>query len=117
MIKLKKVWLCGMGFMMAGAALAEAKYVAPADVKSRGTKVSEYMFYNQDADKDGKMTLEEFKNQAQTRDVKQHNRALKKKGLYMTPEKQFEVMDTDKDGKITPEELAKFLDEQRSKMN
>ncbi len=116
-MKLKNVWLCGMGFILAGMSLSEAKYRAPADVKSQGTKTSRYMFYNQDKDKDGKLTLEEFKNQAQTRDVKQNNRYLKKKGLYLPPEKQFEIMDEDKDGKITPEDLAKFLDEQRAKLD
>ncbi len=95
----------------------QAKYVAPADVKSRGTKVSNYMFYNQDADKDGKLTLEEFKSQRMTRDVEQKNRLLKKKGLYKSPEEQFKLMDEDGDGKISPEDLAKYLDEQNRALN
>ena len=96
------------------SAVAEAKYKAPADVKSRGTKVSAYMFQNQDADGDGKLTLEEFKNQRMTKDVEQRNRYLRKKGAYRTPEEQFKAMDADDDGKITQEDLAKFLDAQRA---
>ena len=117
MVKFKNVWLCGMGFVLAASTMAQAKYKVPDDVKSVGTKKSNYVFYNQDADKDGKLTLEEFKNQVETRDVKQRNRYLKKKGLYLSPEEQFKAMDTDNDGKITPEDLAKFYDEQSAKMN
>ena len=62
MVKFKNVWLCGMGFVLATSTLAQAKYKVPDDVKSFGTKKSNYVFYNQDADKDGKLTLEEFKN-------------------------------------------------------
>ncbi len=94
-----------------------AKYKTPADVKSVGTKTSNYIFYNQDADKDGMLTLEEFKNQRITKDVEQKNRLLKKKGLYKTPEEQFKIMDEDGDGKISPEDLSKYLDQQRKALN
>ena len=96
---------------------AQAKYKTPADVKSVGTKTSNYIFYNQDVDKDGKLTLEEFKNQRMTKDVEQKNRLLKKKGLYKSPEEQFKIMDEDGDGKISPEDLSKYLDEQRKALN
>ncbi len=111
---MKKVWLCGMGFLMAASTVVQAKYVAPADVKTRGTKTSAYMFSQQDADGDGKLTLEEFKNQRETRDVKERNRYLKKKGVYKSPEEQFKEMDEDGDGKISQEDLAKYLDKQRA---
>ncbi len=111
---MKKLFVLGLVILGLAAAAAEAKYVAPKDVKSRGTKVSAYMFYNQDADGDGQLTLEEFKNQRMTKDVEQRNRYLRKKGVYKTPEEQFKAMDTDKDGKITPEDLARFLDTQRA---
>lgn len=114
---MKKVWLCGMGFLLMGATAIEAKYVAPDNVKSRGTKVSGYMMKNQDGDGDGKLTLEEFKNHTMTKDMKQNIRQQKKKGVYKTPEEQFKIMDEDGDGKITAEDLAKFLDKQREEMN
>lgn len=113
---MKKFAIALLSGLLLFGAVCEAKYKAPEGVRSQGTKKSTYIFHNQDADGDGKLTLEEFKNQNETRDVKQENRFLKKKGLYKTPEEQFKEMDVDNDGKITPEDLAKFYDNQSKEL-
>ena len=107
-----KVFSALLGVMLVFSNVAAAKYKAPEGIKSQGTKKSAYIFYNQDKDKDGKLTLEEYKNQVMTKDVEQHIRYLKKKGVYKTPEEEFKEMDEDGDGQISQEELARYYDRQ-----
>ena len=102
-------------FMLAFVYEAEAKYNAPAGIVSRSDKIANWQMNELDADRDGKLSLDEFKRKVANygRDERRNVRRAKKEGFYMSPEQQFKAADTDEDGFLSSAELADFVRKQR----
>lgn len=102
-------------FMLAFVYEAEAKYNAPAGIVSRSDKIANWQMDKLDTNKDGKLSLDEFKRKVENygRDERRNVRRAKKEGFYMSPEQQFKAADTDKDGFLSDAELSGFIREQR----
>ena len=102
-------------FVMACVCEAEAKYNAPAGIVSRSDKIANWQLDELDSDKDGKLSLDEFKRKVDNygRDERRNVRRAKKEGFYMSPEQQFKAADADEDGFLSDAELAEFIRAQR----
>lgn len=102
-------------FLMLFIGVAEAKYNAPEGIVSRSDKIANWQMNELDANKDGKLSVDEFKRKAENygRDERRNVRRAKKEGFYMSPEQQFKAADTDKDGFLSDAELADFIRQQR----
>ena len=59
---MKKFAIALLSGVLLFGAVCEAKYKAPEGVRSQGTKKSTYIFHNQDADGDGKLTKTKMKH-------------------------------------------------------
>ena len=82
---------------------AEAKYNAPEGIVSRSDKIANWQLDELDTDKDGKLSLDEFKRKVDNygREERRNVRRAKKKGKYMSPEQQFKAADADEDGLLS----------------
>ncbi len=93
---------------------AEAKYNPPKDVPqvSYAQKIAVSEMNRLDKDGDGKLSPEEFgaKTRTYTRTEERNVRRARKKGLYQTPEQQFEAADADGDGFLTFGELSDYIE-------
>ncbi len=63
--------------------------------------------------KDDKMTLEQFKNRAITRQDRRHMRKDQKAGNFKTDDEKFKEMDEDEDGFVTRDEMYKYISKTR----
>ena len=114
---MKKLFLYATVAMLA-VCDAEAKYNPPANYITNSQKIAMYQMNMYDADNDGKLTPEEFKNKSQvanTRETRRQVRRAKKEGIYQEPDEQFKTIDTNSDGYITLPELNKYISEQTTK--
>lgn len=104
-----------LSLLIGFSGLALAKYTAPEGIVSRSDKIANWQVNELDADKDGKLTVDEYKQKTEnySREERRNVRKAKKEGKYMTPEEQFKAMDKDKDGKVSNEEMAEFVKKQR----
>lgn len=97
--------------------IAEAKYNAPAGIESRSEKIANWQLGELDADRDGKLSPDEFNRKVDNygRNERRNVRRAKKEGIYMSVQQQFKKADTDKDGFLSDAELANFIRMQRDK--
>lgn len=98
---------------------ASAKYNPPKDAPqvSRAQKIAVGELNRLDADKDGKLSPEEFgaKVKMYTRTEEKKARRARKKGIYHSPSDQFALADKDEDGFLTFGELSAYIEEYQKK--
>ena len=92
-----------------------AKYNPPKDVPqvSYAQKIAIGEINRLDKDRDGRLSPEEFgaKVGTYTRTEEKNVRRARKKGIYQTPDQQFEAADKDGDGFLTFQELSDYVEE------
>ena len=89
---------------------AEAKYVYPEGATTTTERKVNRRINNYDADKDGDLSLEEYKNfcAVRTRDDRRMERRARKNGSYLSPEETFKAMDKDGDGVVSSSEMLEY---------
>lgn len=90
--------------------VAEAKYVYPEGATTTTERKVNRRINNYDADKDGDLSLEEYKNfrAVRTRDDRRMERRARKTGNYVSPEDAFNAMDKNGDGVVTRDEMLEY---------
>ena len=90
--------------------VVEAKYKYPEGATTTTERRINRRMNRYDTDKDGEITLEDYKNyrQPRTRDERRMERRAKNHGTYVSPEDAFKAMDEDGDGRVTKEEMLKY---------
>jgi len=110
-----KYLLLGVFLLFCGT--AEALYTRPMGVKSQSDWNAEYMFRYLDKDKDGRLSLDEYKQKNMTQDVKQFESLDKSMGIYRTPEEEFKMMDLAGTGYISVGDLSYYLSHHQRERN
>lgn len=108
-MKLLALFICSMLFVFNAA----AKYDPPKNSYGAFKTESDYIsekFIERYGDDQGNLDKKKFKNKKITKEEERQNRRKRKKGIFLTPEQEFDLMDADKDQKVTKEEIKAYYE-------
>lgn len=115
---MKKTLFYAVTFLLCFSGACAAKYVKPEDTGTPATRLAKADMELCDVDKDGFLTLDEFKRKGSrqlTRTERRNEREAKKKRYYKTAEEMFKEIDTEGEGKITVNQLEAYYTSLRAK--